>query len=83
LSHSKLDRRPLEERFERFKKWIVRCTACGRQGRAPWFETRYPDVPGASGENLRRLVTRFEEACPEMELDELGRCQECSAAVAP
>lgn len=73
MSHSKLDRLPIEEQATWFKQWVVVCTACGRKGRS----VNFPGLLPAMDEVWQ---DRWERAYDLMPLDELGRCPECSAA---
>jgi len=78
MSHSKLERQSLEERFPRLSRWLVACPTCGRKGRdatADWDTFQPPGFgPWVRDEMLRSYGV--------LPLDPSGLCADCAAAVA-
>jgi hypothetical protein len=77
VSSSKLERQPIEQRFPRVKRWIVRCSACGRRGLSDSFDWDDPDstLPGFGSWFKPALRSQYDV----LPLDRLGRCATCAA----
>jgi hypothetical protein len=77
VSHSKIERQPLVDRFPQLRQYVVACSACGVEGRDAGTDWENFQPPGY-GVWVREA---FAKELPILPLSEAGLCEVCSSAL--